>query len=75
MDILPTYLSSVYVYYDPDYRWLELGVYSALREIEMVQLLSRHKPEFQYYCMGYYVHNNPKMAYKGRYRPVLSPLP
>ena len=69
MDILPTYLSSVYVYYDPDYRWLELGVYSALREIEMVQLLSRHKPEFQYYCMGYYVHNNPKMVYKGRYRP------
>lgn len=69
MDILPTYLSSVYVYYDPDYRWLELGVYSALREIELVRVLNRSKPEFQYYCMGYYIHNNPKMAYKGSYSP------
>ena len=69
MDILPTYLSSVYVYYDPDYRWLELGVYSALREIELVQKLNRSKPEFQYYCMGYYLHNHPKMEYKGRYHP------
>lgn len=69
VDILPTYLSSVYVYYDPDYRWLELGVYSALREIELVQILNHSKPEFQYYCMGYYVHNNPKMMYKGDYSP------
>ena len=69
VDILPTYLSSVYVYYDPDYRWLELGVYSSLREIELVQILNHNKPEFQYYCMGYYVHNNPKMMYKGNYSP------
>lgn len=69
MDILPTYLSSVYVYYDPDYRWLELGVYSALREIEMVRKLHLGKPEFQYYCMGYYVHGNQKMSYKGNYYP------
>ena len=69
IDILPTYLSSVYVYYDPDYQWLDLGVYSALREIELVRLLSRVKPEFQYYCMGYYIDNNPKMSYKGNYAP------
>ena len=69
MDILPTYLSSVYVYYDPDYRWLDLGVYSAMKEIELVQKLNHSKPEFQYYCMGYYVHNNPKMNYKGNFMP------
>ena len=69
MDILPTYLSSVYVFYDPDYRWLDLGVYSALREVEMVRKLHLGKPEFQYYCMGYYVHGNQKMTYKGNYYP------
>ena len=69
VDILPTYLSSVYVYYDPHYSWLDLGVYSALREIELVRTLNRTKSEFQYYCMGYYIHNNPKMSYKGRYPP------
>ncbi|GFO24301.1 Arginyl-tRNA--protein transferase 1, partial [Plakobranchus ocellatus] len=31
VDILPTCLSSVYLYYDPDYSFLGLGVYSALR--------------------------------------------
>ena len=69
VDILPTYLSSVYVFYDPDYSWLDLGVYSALREIELVRKLHRAKPEFQYYCMGYYIHNNVKMNYKGKYFP------
>ena len=69
IDILPTYLSSVYVFYDPDYRWLELGVYSALYEIQMIRKLHLSKPEFQFYCMGYYVHNNQKMNYKGKYYP------
>ena len=69
VDILPTYLSSVYVYYDPDYSWLDLGVYSALREIELVRKLNKIKPEFQYYCMGYYIHDNAKMNYKGKYSP------
>ena len=69
IDILPTYLSSVYVFYDPDYRWLELGVYSALYEIQMVRKLHLSKSEFQFYCMGYYVHNNQKMNYKGKYYP------
>lgn len=31
LDILPASLSSVYLYYDPDYSFLGLGVYSALR--------------------------------------------
>ena len=69
MDVLPDYISSVYVYYDPDYRWLELGTYSALHEIAMVRKLRCSKPDFQYYCMGYYIHRNPKMDYKGRFYP------
>ena len=31
LDILPASVSSVYLYYDPDYSFLGLGVYSALR--------------------------------------------
>nr|XP_054377502.1 arginyl-tRNA--protein transferase 1 isoform X11 [Pongo abelii] len=31
IDILPNCVSSVYLYYDPDYSFLSLGVYSALR--------------------------------------------
>lgn len=31
LDILPRCVSSVYFFYDPDYSFLSLGVYSALR--------------------------------------------
>ena len=31
IDILPRCVSSVYLFYDPDYSFLSLGVYSALR--------------------------------------------
>lgn len=31
IDILPSCMSSVYLYYDPDYDFLSLGTYSALR--------------------------------------------
>jgi arginyl-tRNA---protein transferase len=31
IDILPTCISSVYFFYDPDYRFLSLGTYGSLR--------------------------------------------
>ena len=31
IDILPSCISSVYLYYDPEYSFLSLGTYSALR--------------------------------------------
>ena len=31
LDILPSLVSSKYLYYDPDYEFLNLGKYSALR--------------------------------------------
>ena len=33
IDILPHCVSSVYLYYDPDYSFLSLGTYSALRYV------------------------------------------
>lgn len=37
VDILPKCLSSVYLFYDPDYEFLSLGTITALKEIEWVQ--------------------------------------
>ena len=37
LDILPTRLASVYTFYNPDYRHMEWGKYTALREIYWTQ--------------------------------------
>ncbi|XP_078269667.1 arginyl-tRNA--protein transferase 1 isoform X6 [Rhinoraja longicauda] len=69
IDILPRCVSSVYLYYDPDYAFLSLGVYSAVREIAFVTELQKKVPDIGYYYMGFYIHSCPKMKYKGQYHP------
>ncbi|XP_060097489.1 arginyl-tRNA--protein transferase 1 isoform X4 [Heteronotia binoei] len=69
IDILPKCVSSVYLYYDPDYSSLSLGVYSALREIVFTRQLHEQAADLSYYYMGFYIHSCPKMRYKGQYRP------
>ncbi|XP_040461530.1 arginyl-tRNA--protein transferase 1 isoform X5 [Falco naumanni] len=69
IDILPYCVSSVYLYYDPDYSFLSLGVYSALREIAFTRELHEKAPDLSFYYMGFYIHSCPKMRYKGQYRP------
>uniref|UniRef100_A0A8D0MFL2 Arginyl-tRNA--protein transferase 1 n=2 Tax=Sus scrofa TaxID=9823 RepID=A0A8D0MFL2_PIG len=69
IDILPHCVSSVYLYYDPDYSFLSLGVYSALREIAFTRHLHEKTSQLSYYYMGFYIHSCPKMKYKGQYRP------
>ncbi|XP_067908951.1 arginyl-tRNA--protein transferase 1 isoform X4 [Heterodontus francisci] len=69
LDILPQCVSSVYLYYDPDYAFLSLGVYSALREIAFTTQLQKTVPSLRYYYMGFYIHSCPKMKYKGQYHP------
>ncbi|OWF48821.1 Arginyl-tRNA--protein transferase 1 [Mizuhopecten yessoensis] len=69
IDILPYCVSSVYLYYHPDYDFLSLGTYTALREIAFVQELNKKAPDLIYYYMGYYIHSCPKMKYKGQYFP------
>ncbi|XP_019639338.1 PREDICTED: arginyl-tRNA--protein transferase 1-like [Branchiostoma belcheri] len=67
LDILPSCVSSVYLYYDPDYHYLSLGTYSALREISLTRQLHETAPRLEYYYMGFYIHTCPKMKYKGNY--------
>ncbi|XP_056351480.1 arginyl-tRNA--protein transferase 1 isoform X2 [Oenanthe melanoleuca] len=69
IDILPYCVSSVYLYYDPDFAFLSLGVYSALREIAFTRQLYVQAPDLCFYYMGFYIHSCPKMRYKGQYRP------
>jgi arginine-tRNA-protein transferase len=76
IDILPRCLSSVYLYYDPDFEFLQLGKYTALKEIENVLELGKKWPGLDYYYMGYYIHSCKKMRYKAQYEPsqLLCPL-
>ncbi|KAG0178236.1 Arginyl-tRNA--protein transferase 1 [Apophysomyces sp. BC1034] len=76
LDILPKCVSSVYFLYDPDYAFLGLGKYSALREIALTKELNKSLEKLQWYYMGYYIHTCPKMNYKGTYLPsdLLDPM-
>ena len=71
VDILPTFLSSVYLYYDTDYQFLDLGVFTAIIEIEYAKsfhaLIDKN---FKYYTMGFYSENVQKLRYKGFYYPT-----
>jgi hypothetical protein len=76
IDVLPHCLSSVYAFYDPDLPELELGKYTALREIQWVQAAARISPRLRFYYMGFYIHTCRKMRYKADYSPsdVLCPV-
>ncbi|XP_061645517.1 arginyl-tRNA--protein transferase 1 isoform X7 [Phyllopteryx taeniolatus] len=69
IDILPSCVSSVYLYYHPDFAFLSLGSYSALREIAFTRQLQKQSPKLSHYYLGFYIHSCPKMRYKGQYRP------
>lgn len=66
IDILPKCVSSVYFFYDPDYRNLTLGTYGSLRELQFTRDLHEKNSEIEYYYMGFYIHSCPKMRYKGK---------
>ncbi|KAH7301900.1 hypothetical protein KP509_23G047800 [Ceratopteris richardii] len=76
VDILPCCLSSTYFFWDPDYAFLSLGKYSALREIEWVRSARTVCLSMEFYYLGYYIHTCPKMRYKGAYQPseLLCPI-
>ncbi|EST08139.1 Arginine-tRNA-protein transferase, N-terminal [Kalmanozyma brasiliensis GHG001] len=71
LDVLPNCVSSVYVFYDPEYNDWQLGKVSALQEIALTKRLGRLKAmhEITRYYMGFYIHTCQKMKYKAEYRP------
>lgn len=69
VDVLPRCLSSVYLFYDPDFAKLSPGTLSALKEIEWVKGATINFPALQFYYMGFYIHSCPKMRYKAGFYP------
>lgn len=63
-DVLPTALSSVYFFHDPQLRSRGLGVFSILQQLRFCQ---QHGLRHQY--LGYWVAGCDSMAYKSHYRP------
>ena len=64
LDLLPHAVSSVYLFYDPDFAHFDWGKISALREIALAA-----EGGYKYYYMGYYIHSCVKMRYKADYKP------
>eukprot|EP00180_Rhodochaete_pulchella_P003237 Plantae.Rhodophyta-Rhodochaete_pulchella.ctg53676.p1 GENE.Plantae.Rhodophyta-Rhodochaete_pulchella.ctg53676~~Plantae.Rhodophyta-Rhodochaete_pulchella.ctg53676.p1 ORF type:complete len:498 (+),score=62.99 Plantae.Rhodophyta-Rhodochaete_pulchella.ctg53676:50-1495(+) len=71
VDVLPHCLSSVYLFYDPEFAFLSPGVLSALTEIDWVGKHVEQHPDtdLRFYFMGYLIPNCPKMQYKASFRP------
>ncbi|XP_058128625.1 arginyl-tRNA--protein transferase 1 isoform X4 [Anopheles ziemanni] len=69
IDVLPLCVSSVYFFYDPEYRFLSLGTYGSLREIAFTRARYRVNPSITSYYMGFYIHSCPKMRYKSSLQP------
>ncbi|MEJ2499942.1 MAG: arginyltransferase [Campylobacterales bacterium] len=65
IDMLPSGISSIYFYYDPEYANRSLGKYSLLRQIIMAQ--ERGLP---WIYLGYYVQQCQSLAYKREYGPL-----
>ena len=63
-DHCPGGLSSVYMFFDPEFRRRSLGTFSVLWEIAHCR-----REALPYYYLGYYVANSRTMAYKSRFRP------
>ena len=49
-DICDSYFDSCYCVYDPDYKFLNLGVVAAIRELEYVRLIKqKYNPKMNFY--------------------------
>ena len=68
INIANKYLESGYFAYDTDFKFLNLGVMSVVREIEYMNYIRKHhNPNLQFYMLGDIVVTCPKVNYKLNY--------
>ena len=71
VDILPHMLISDYCYYDPDYSFLDLGIVTAIREIEYMKSFNKLiDSNFIYYSLAEMSQKCQKLRYKGTFKPT-----
>lgn len=64
IDVLPSGISSIYFFCDPDYAHLSLGTYSLLTQLKIAKELG-----VKQIYLGYIVRENQSLRYKLNYRP------
>lgn len=64
IDVLPSGISSIYFFCDPDYAHLSLGTYSLLTQLKIAKELG-----LKQIYLGYIVRGNQSLQYKLNYRP------
>ena len=71
IDIVPKGMVSIYMWYDVtrEISRYSFGVYSALKEIELVKEMSKKNPKMKYYYLQGWNGNNKKLMYKANYEP------
>jgi leucyl-tRNA---protein transferase len=64
VDVSTHGLSSVYFIYHPDWEFLSLGTFGALKEIDLCREMQK-----DYYYLGYFIKENLSMSYKAKFKP------
>lgn len=69
-DLLPSGLSSVYYFYNPQFGSYCLGTISAIRDIYRIRKsYFEGAKSFRFYHLGLFSYDQPKLKYKVKYRP------
>jgi len=75
-DITPTYLLSSFCFYDPAYKFLSPGQFTAMREVEyMMRVREKYNKNMQYYSMKDLVVGCQKTEYKEHMHPTMLKWP
>lgn len=70
IDICKRFFNSAYFIYDPEYKFLNLGVVGAIREMEYMNMIIKNfNPDLTFYQLGEMVPCCPKVNYKLNYQP------
>lgn len=63
-DVGQTSLSAVYTFFNPQFQFLSLGVYSVLWQADLCRRTQR-----RFLYLGFYIAESPHMSYKSRFHP------